>query len=143
MYDCQHFTIEELVPMHVFHKYGGKLALRMIDERVLITLDQLRTYFGMCIINDWNWGGSYHESGYRDADCEHYSPTSMHSFGRAMDCKFSFATAEEVRESVIEKKILFPHITFIEDGVSWFHFDVRNGQRIQLWHPETHETTFV
>lgn len=137
---CKHFTIEELVPEHVYDKYGLARAKLLLDNQLLITLDQLREYFGACTINDWLWGGKFQESGFRDADCKHYSPTSQHSFGRAADCKFEFATAEEVRETVLEKKILFPYITFIEDGVNWFHFDVRYGPRIQLWNPETNET---
>ncbi len=60
-----------------------------------------------------------------------------------MDCKFSQVAADEVRKYVIEKKTLFRFITFIEDDVNWFHFDVRNAQRITLWSPVTGKSKVV
>ncbi|MCF1431341.1 MAG: hypothetical protein LPD71_00095 [Shewanella sp.] len=129
------FKVCELVPIHVYDKYGKNNAMRLIDDRVLMTLDQLRHYFGACIINNWHSGGQYYECGFRDTDCEHYSQTSQHSFGRAMDCKFCDVQAEEVRQVVIKKRQLFPWISFLEDEVDWFHFDVRNEYPIQLWSP--------
>lgn len=140
---CRHFEVTELVPKQFFELHGAERSIRAIDQRVLITLDQLREYFGPCTINDYQWGGVFNESGLRTPDCEHYSPTSQHTFGRAMDCKFKHFTAENVRDIVIRSKVLFPYITFIEDKVNWFHFDVRNEQRIQLWDPDTNEITMV
>lgn len=142
MYIPKFFQIEELVPPDVFEEMGDS-AFRLLDERALLTLDQIRDAFGVCIVNDWASGGKYSESGLRTPDCETYSPTSQHTFGRAMDCKFRDCDAETVRESVIQNKFQFPWITFIEDEVGWFHFDVRNGERIQLWSPSKNITRMV
>ena len=141
MYIPKHFKPEELVPEAVFRDRGD-LSLELIDERVLLTLDQLRDAFGTCTINDWCWGGGYSESGLRTPECEVYSPTSQHTFGRAMDCKFN-KEAEEVRKRVIAHKEIFPYISFIEDEVTWFHFDVRNCERIQLWSPSNNTVRLV
>lgn len=144
MYIPKHFYPKELVPPDIFNQRGNQ-AIELIDERVLITLDKLRETFGTCVINDWmfNDEGRYTQSGLRTSDSDVYSPTSQHTFGRAMDCKFKDYSGEEIRKHVIENKALFPYITFIEDDVSWFHFDVRNCERITLWSPNTKKAVLV
>lgn len=136
MYLPRYFKPEELVPPEIFAARKDK-SFELIDERVLITLDQLREAYGPCTINDWSWGGRFEQSGLRTTDAPEYSPTSQHSFGRAMDCKFKTVSAAIVRQQVIVNKPLFPYITFLENDVEWFHFDVRNGERIVLWSPVT------
>jgi len=55
MYRCEHFSIHELVPPHVFHKRGEK-AWELLDERLLITLDKLRQRYGRMTVNNYYWG---------------------------------------------------------------------------------------
>ena len=142
MYLPRHFQAYELVPPGIFASRKDK-SFELIDERVLITLDTLRETFGLCTINDWYWGGEFEQSGLRTADAPQFSPTSQHTFGRAMDCKFKEHPAAEIRDQVIQNRLLFPYITFMEDDVDWFHFDVRNEQRIVLWSPVTQKTQLV
>lgn len=142
MYTPKHFRIQELVPPAVY-KDRGELAITLIDERLLMTLDALRNAFGVCTVNNWLWDGPFTERCFRTPDCKTYRPYSQHTFGRACDCSFRDVDAQSVRDSVIKSKALFPHISFIEDAVSWFHFDVRNCQRIQLWNPDTDVSSFV
>lgn len=142
MYIPRHFEPYELVPPTIYQQRKDK-CFELIDERVLITLDTLRDTFGSCTINDWYWGGSFEQSGLRTSDAPEFSPTSQHTFGRAMDCKFKDVSAQAVREAVIVNKPLFPYITFLEDDVSWFHFDVRNSERLVLWSPETNQSVVV
>ncbi len=142
MYSPKHFKSQELVPPEIFHS-RGQYSLELIDERVLITLDRLRERFGVCIVNNWHLDGNYKYSGFRTPESECYSPTSQHSFGRAMDCKFKGISAAEIRAAVIRDRLEFPWITFIEDEVNWFHFDVRNTQPIKLWSPSTRVITQV
>ena len=125
--------------------YGamGNSALRLIDDRALMTLDQLRMKFGLCTVNDWSFGGKFEQSGLRTDECEQFSPTSQHTFGRAMDCKFRDCTSDEVREFIIKNRSAFPFIVFMETDISWFHFDVRNGERITLWSPKTGKSRVV
>ncbi len=142
MYLPRHFQAYELVPPTIFASRKDK-SFELIDERVLITLDTLRDTFGPCTVNDWHWDGGFEQSGLRTTDAPEYSPTSQHTFGRAMDCKFQEHPAAEIRDQVIQNRLLFPYITFMEDDVDWFHFDVRNGQRIVLWSPVTQKTQLV
>ncbi|WP_420588198.1 hypothetical protein [Bacterioplanoides sp.] len=142
MYQPRFFKAQELVPPSVYKKMGDK-SLSLIDDRVLMTLDQLRLKMGLCTINNWCFGGNFEQSGLRTDECKVFSPTSQHAFGRAMDCKFRDHTAEQVRQFVINNKEMFPYITFIESDVTWFHFDVRNGERITLWSPKTGESKIV
>ncbi|PJE79662.1 hypothetical protein CI610_01376 [invertebrate metagenome] len=142
MYLPKHFKTQELVPPEVYNRLNEK-ALTMMDDRVLITLDQLREQFGPTTVNDWCFGGHYQQSGLRTTDCEHYSPTSQHTFGRAADCKFHDLDAETVRKEIIKNKLSFPHITFMEDGTHWLHFDVRNCTPIMVWNPETNKLWMV
>lgn len=143
MYIPEHFKMQELVPPDVFAD-RGELSITLLDERVLRTLDQLRKSFGICVVNNWHTvGGNYCESGLRTPYSKNYSATSQHTFGRAMDCKFKNHTAAEVRKEVISNRILYPWITFMEDEVTWFHFDVRNANRIELWSPSKKTITLV
>ena len=142
MYSPKHFQIQELVPPAVYNARGD-LSVTALDERLLRSLDQLREAFGVCTVNNWIYGGGLTERCLRTPDCKHYKPYSQHSFGRAADCTFRGVDARTVRQSVIASKACFPYISFIEDGVDWFHFDVRNCQRIQLWNPENNEISFV
>ena len=142
MYRPRFFKIYELVPPSIYEDQGSN-AFRLIDDRVLMTLDQLRAQFGLCTVNDWYFGGPFEQSGLRTPEATEYSPTSQHAFGRAMDCKFRDHTADEVREFIINHKSAFPFIVFMETDISWFHFDVRNGERITLWSPETGESRVV
>ena len=141
MYIPKFFKAYELVPPEIYASRKDK-SFELIDVRVLITLDDLRMFFGPCIINDWYWGGHFEQSGLRTVDAPEFSPTSQHTFGRAMDCKFKKASAETVRKFVIETRLL-SHITFLEDDVDWFHFDVRNTEKIVLWSPKTNESVLV
>ena len=144
MYLPKHFQAKELVPPSIYEKRGEQ-SIQLIDERVLITLDKLRETFGSCTINDWPFSNDcqFTQSGLRTPESDVYSPTSQHTFGRAMDCKFKDYSGEEIRNLVIENRAIFPYITFIENDVSWFHFDVRNCERITLWSPKTKQTTMV
>lgn len=125
---------------------------RLMDKRVLWTADQLRELHGVMIVNDYMWGGSNQYRGYRPAiellDIEDlvsqlaaYNPgdsllyntrfssfTSQHCLGQAIDCKFKYKSAEEVRQHIKANPHLpaYKYITRVEEGVSWLHFDVAN-----------------
>lgn len=140
MYTCKHFSIKELVPKHVYKERGNK-AWSLLDDRALITLDQLREQFGKATVNNWAWKGTRQWSGLRTEKSPYGTAYSQHRFGRAFDVLFSEATADEVREYVLSHEDEFQYITGIELGVSWFHFDCGNrptnneGGRIYTFTP--------
>ncbi len=135
MYICKHFDIFELVPEAIYNNRGQK-AWELLDDRLLITIDALRAHLGTAIINDYKFGGRRQWSGLRTPDSPWYSPTSQHSFGRAVDIIFKDITAEEARKEIIrQREKLFPHITAMELNVTWVHIDVRNHKPLKLFTP--------
>jgi len=130
MYTCKHFAISELVPSQVYKERGDK-AWELLDERLLITLDQLRDKYGPITVN--NYGSGREWSGLRTKDSPYYSPYSQHTFGRAADCLFSHAAVDEVRLDIQRYPQEFPFINSLELNVSWLHFDVRNCSRIKTY----------
>lgn len=135
VYIPKHFAAHELVPEHVYRARGEK-SFELLDDRLLITLDQLRDCFGSITVNNWFWGGNRQWSGLRTEKSPYGSMFSQHRFGRAADCIFKDFRAEEVRQQVLKNPDRFPHITFIELDIDWFHFDVRNCERITTWSPK-------
>ena len=132
----KYFDISELVPKHMYNMRGNK-NWRFIDERLISTIDTLKEHFssGTMTINNYKWGGDREWSGLRTSQSPDYSPTSMHSFGKAIDCIFSHYSAEEVRLYILSNKGFFPYIRGMEDTVSWLHVDVRNEDELKLFQP--------
>lgn len=129
IYKPKNFIIQELVDSEAYKKRGDK-AWELLDPMTLATLQFFRMKFGSCMVNNWHKGGEYEWRGLRGPACEEYSRFSQHVFGRAFDCTFKDATAEEVRQWVKKYWVsdgmydMYGPIT-MEDGVSWFHFDTR------------------
>lgn len=133
----------ELVPKSILDKRGAQ-ALECMDFRILKDIDNLRGnlkalgYDNGFVVNNWKAGGYKSQSGLRVHGQKEYSPTSQHSFGRAID----FTTATSLK--VIHKHILqnldkYPNIRFIEIDITWFHGDCRDNfddARIKLWSPK-------
>lgn len=134
MYIPEHFIIQELVPKKVYED-RGKSAWELLDDRLLITLDQLRDEYGSITINNWKWYGNREWSGLRTPDSDWYRPYSQHTFGRAADCIFNEVDVEKVRKDILNDPDKFPCINFIELDTDWLHFDVRNCTRIKAYSP--------
>ena len=124
------FKIHELVPLKLFNTVHPDVLWRMIDPRLIETIDKLKEVFpnGSMTINNYMWGGDRGWSGLRTKDSSYYSPTSQHSLGKAIDCIFSAYDFEEVRQYILNNPDEFPHIGGIELNVSWLHLDVRERQ---------------
>ena len=134
MYKCRYFSIQELVPRHVFEQRGDR-AWQLLDERLLITADALRSDLGPMYVNNWHRGGNSQWRGLRTADSPYYRPYSQHSFGRALDATFRSVTPEEARQHIRDNIKRFPWLTAIELDVNWLHFDVRNVERLMEFSP--------
>lgn len=122
----KNFWLDEYIPKELYESLAHKpdILIGLLDK-ININADQiLRDKFGPVTINNWWFGGERNWSGIRTPDSPYYSKTSQHSFGRASDKIFSYASAEEVRNYIkIHYKTL--GITCIEANVSWTHSDVR------------------
>ena len=122
----KNFDIKELVPREVYQRFGD-FSVWFLDQKTIQVLQQLRDTFGTCIVNNWSSGGKFNYSGYRQPDCKVGASFSQHKFGRAFDCKFTKATAEEVRQAIQADKTFWLEqgLSCYEDNVSWLHFDTR------------------
>lgn len=136
MKKSKYFKIEELVSRETY-KARGERAWQLIDPNLIETIDRLKEVFpdGTMTINNWVWGGNRNESGLRVQGMKHYSPYSMHSFGKAADCIFSHYDTEEVRQYIIDNPKEFPYVKGIELGVSWLHIDTRNSIELLAFYP--------
>ena len=138
MYYVKHFKIWELVPPDIYSELGER-AVEQLDDRALMTLDQLRDKFGVTVVNTYKSQsmikefGLRRECGLRRSTTETGAKYSQHKRGAGFDCLFRDYTAHQVREYVMAHPDEFPYINAIESGVSWFHFDCRNCERITVF----------
>lgn len=137
LYRPKYFRAEELVSRATFQKLGASRVPRYFDPRILITADALVDTFcfdengkriGTASINNWFWNGNFQYSGLRMPGEPHYKEFSDHSYGRALDIRFTTATAQQVRDYIEKHPNKFPHITFVEEGesVTWLHISCSN-----------------
>lgn len=143
MYTPKYFSIKELVPKHMYEQFGDR-CWELLDERALITLDSLREKFGKMTVNSWSWGGPRNWSGLRTLEyyqtgSAYNESRSQHKYGRAFDVIFNDISPADVRKYVVGHPTEFPFINFLEIEITWFHFDVRNCDRIKLWSPKTNQ----
>ena len=146
IYRPKHFQAEELVSKAVFEQLGSARVLRYFDPRILMMADKLAEKFcfdqngkkiGTASINNWKWGGKFQFSGLRMPGEPHYKQFSDHSYGRALDIRFSSADAQTVRDYIEANPKEFPFITFIEEGqsITWLHISCSNlagfGYKVQ------------
>lgn len=131
------FRPEEIFPPSVVKSHMSSYNMiknniwRLIDSKVIETLDLLRKRFGPVIVNDYLFGGNNKYRGYRPSieiiQNNVGTFTSQHCFGRAIDCVFKSISVDEVREDIYEQPNLacYKYISAVENNVSWLHFDVR------------------
>lgn len=125
----KNFILQEFVSKQTWKKYGNK-SIWFIDFRIIETAQSLRDILNTPLtINNWAYGGSRNESGLRIPEHQNYSPTSQHTFGRAVDIISNKYSAEEMRQHIINNDFLYEHITAIELKVDWLHIDCRNTKK--------------
>jgi len=133
-YKPEFFSIQELVPKAVYEARGEK-AWELLDDRLLITLDELRRAFGSITVNNWASGGNRNWSGLRTAESPYGTEFSQHRFGRAADCLFNHSEVDIVRQIILTEPDRFPLIGAVELGTPHLHFDIRNCERIKTYYP--------
>ena len=133
MYIPKHLIIQEIVPHDLYDMFKEPAQLfALFDEQVLMGADWLRNRYGPMTCNNWHLGGDFKWSGFRTTESPHYSATSMHSVGKALDLKFSKMSAAEIRAD-LRKLEYVPHIKRIEDDVAWLHIDVKETNKNKLY----------
>lgn len=138
MYIPKHFELHELLPPKLYDMYkeDQNVGWRLLDERLLITLDSIKEKFplGSMTVNNYYWGGSRRWSGLRTPNAgKYYSVSSQHTYGRAADIVFTQYSEDYVRQYLIDNHEDFPYIKGIEDNVSWVHIDCRNSNLLVVF----------
>lgn len=134
-YRTKHFDLRELVSPDIYEQRGQR-AWEVLNPAALVTVDELRDYFGPITINDWLWGGSYKLSGMRPFDTSIGARFSMHKYGGANDLKPKRLTVQEMYKSILDKPERFPRLRVMENidaTPTWLHMDVRNHTRSGIW----------
>jgi hypothetical protein len=140
-YKTKHFDLKEFFDDSTYKKLAGSNVLSgLIDDRILITMDNIREYFDTQVyINNWMHGKSFRFRGFRPSWCDVGSQHSQHRYGRAVDFDVVGIPAEEVRKEILvnQKKEEFKYITAMEYGTNWVHIDCRNidCSGIKLFNP--------
>ena len=136
----EHFKTQEIVCRRTY-EHRGERSLQLMDNRITNFIDHLREALKKPItVNDWVWGGINQYRGLRDSGSDVYSQYSQHTYGRAIDFTVKGMTSESVRQWIIANRELdwIKPISFIEDGVSWVHCDVRDISSSDLWLYDVH-----
>ncbi len=126
----KYFKLKELVSEDVLAKYGDK-AWEFLDDRLIITLDQIREALGKPMVVNTS---SMKQRGYRAnkdpmvANKSGYY-CSQHTMGRAVDFHVIGMSIEEVYNYIKENYKQFPYLRrleHIESAPTWVHIDLAN-----------------
>ena len=149
MKKSKYFQLTELVCPHVYKRHG-EIAWMFIDEKLIDTLDLLKEKIfpgKKIVINNWNAGGAYSESGCRCILCsivkgkakDGIAYMSAHVLGKGVDMRVEGITAPEARKEIDRNQILLPYPIRLENDQSaptWVHLDVYdmgNGKKINYF----------
>jgi len=127
-YIPKHFVTQELVYPEIYRKLGDK-ALLLMSDKILITADKLRDFFGVPVtINNWHTGGQFQNRGLRDKNSSVGALKSEHKLGNALDLDVQGKTSEQVRKIILANKNneAFKFITRMELKVNWTHIDCKD-----------------
>ncbi len=138
MYVPKYFKPYEFVSEKMYKIYSDN-SLLFISDEMKETMDDLREFFDVPIyINNWQFGGSFQNRGYRDPFTSVGAKLSQHKFGRAIDFHSPIIASSTIRKQILENQNLFPHIHRMERDVSWVHIDSHpdyKDKRIYLFNP--------
>ena len=142
IYNPQHFLIEEFMPPDLVAKFPENKLWRLLDARLLWTADRLKERYemvGAMSVNTYLWGGPRKWSGFRSPGSPHYSLTSGHSHGVALDAVFRNTEVSKIQDDIQYGRFPddFQYITELELDVNWLHISVRNSLKLTTYSPQT------
>ncbi len=134
---AKYFQSHEFLPPALYNSLSEDKRWLLLDDRLVWTADKLREMFGPATCNNWKDGGPYSLRGMRPFNTNTGAPYSQHKFGRGADLNFKDATPDEVRAHMKKNPTLeaYKYIRGVEEGITWFHFDVRNLDKILFFYP--------
>ena len=107
----------------------------MFDDRILRAADIIREDFGPMYCKQLGYRWRRTQSGYRESWMKYYSPTSQHSFGRALDMLPQQSMLADIQRKIRTDRERYALITGLEqgEGVTWLHIDCRNNSNLQMF----------
>lgn len=147
MYKPKYFKIQELVCPHIYKQYGER-GWDFFQENFLRDLDMLREILGVpIIINNYQSGGQYSQSGTRCPFCELIDKDlkkgklnmSAHGLFQAVDIKPQGMSIKTAFQKVLDNQDKFRVIKRIENiefTPTWLHVDTRGSHKgIKIFNP--------
>jgi len=144
IYKPKYFSVVEIFPKAMAMALPDDYLWAIMDSEILIDIDTLREYVNKPIFVNY---GNAQCRGFRDCDtCKTIGAKySAHRYGMALDFNIEGMEVPEVRELIIKKQHLFPHIRRMEIGrikngkktpINWIHVDVKptNKEGIYLFY---------
>ena len=126
------FNVKELVTRE-FYDLLGEDAICIFEEKILITLVDLRLFFGKRMyVNTWMYGGAIDGRGYRDLKEDTGGLGSQHRQANGIDFTVDCISAEEARLEILANSDVFPHLRRMEKDVSWVHFDLKETDKKEI-----------
>lgn len=131
------FDLREFVPPSVWDDFGTA-SRWFLDPRMLDLAQFYRDYFDTPVrVNDWHYGGSFTERGFRLPDTNTGAGLSQHKFGRAFDCNIRGMDSDEVRREIQQNEAVFLEagLTTLESGeiaTTWVHSDIRYTDKNEI-----------
>lgn len=125
-----YFKIQEFVSNAIYQQYGEK-SIWFIDPRIQKLANFTRKFFNKSVtINNWLWGGSYDQRGFRDTELSIGAKLSQHRCKAAIDINVAGMTPKAVFEAIManEKVFMAAGLTCLEDIAdtpAHVHMDIR------------------
>ena len=130
MYTCKYFKPYELVPKDVYDKiHNDNLIYKLFDENLLKIIDMIREWAGVgLIINNWYWGGSRSQCGFRPSNSTVGVIGSAHKLGKAVDIISTKINTKQLWDLIDKNEDKLPCKVRIErtnNGapITWLHID--------------------
>ncbi len=126
----KYFVLQEFINPNDFAEHKEK-SIELIDERLVKIADFIREKTGKPVtINNWHTGGTYKESGLREANTTTGAKKSAHKIGKAIDVKVVGMLGKDWYEFVKKyaKELYQLGARRIEDkslATTWLHIDTK------------------
>lgn len=129
MLTSKYFSTQELVDEETYNLLED-YAIKLLDERLIKTIDSIREILDVPLIcNNWHWGGSRDQCGFRSYKSNVGSPKSFHKQGLAVDLISTQMSAKDMRDKLYKYQDILPYPIRIEkwngnEEISWLHVDL-------------------
>lgn len=128
------FVLSEFCHPTIYnHPSIGVRCIDWLNCQLIPTVQLIRDDMGPLIINDWEWGGNYVDSGLRVFNDNKYAALSSHKGGNCVDLKPQKVSCAELYYHILNNQHKYPHISRLENieyTPTWVHVEVCTSIRM-------------